>query len=100
MSEQNQNIPPLPEIPLPEVSKVRLKESGEFNFLSNLNEAGSITRNWSISYERLQESNPDSPSYQLFISAGVGTVAESLVRISTKSGSSSLYDIQNISNSI
>ncbi len=78
----NQNdLPPLPEIPVPESSNVRLSETGEFNFATNLNEIGSVTRNWSISYQRLQSENPNAPTYQLLISSGVGTVGEIVKKI-------------------
>ena len=94
MTNQN-NLPPLPEIPVPESSNVRLSETGEFNFATNLNEIGSVTRNWSISYQRLQSENPNAPTYQLLISSGVGTVAETLTRISTSAsyeiGASKLF---------
>ncbi len=33
-----------------------------------------------VSYDRLQDSNPNTPTYQLVISSGVGTAAETVVR--------------------
>ena len=71
------NLPPLPVIPVPEVD---LQESGQFTFFSNLENLANIPRNWVVSYNRLQDSNPNTPTYQLVISSGVGTAAETVFR--------------------
>ena len=71
------NLPPLPVIPVPEVE---LQEPGQFTFFSNLENLVNIPRNWSVSYDRLRDSNPSTPTYQLVISSGVGTAAETYIR--------------------
>ena len=86
------NLPPLPVIPVPEVD---LQESGQFTFFSNLENLANIPRNWVVSYNRLQDSNPNTPTYQLVISSGVGTAAETVVRgVATyRAGIASIYDL-------
>jgi Ca2+-binding RTX toxin-like protein len=66
----------------PQNPTVKLPESGEFNFYTNVDKAH-IGYNYRVTYERLHSSNPNAPEYQLKISAAVGTGAEFLARIST-----------------
>ncbi len=76
----NNNSPQTPNITLP--------ESGEFNLWTNIQNSN-ISQNYKITYERLSNSNPQTPQYQLRISSGVGAGAEFLARIST----SATYEI-------
>ena len=61
---------------------VKLPESGEFNFITNIQNS-SHPQNYRVAYERLQSSNPNTPEYQLRISAAIGAGAEFFSRIST-----------------
>ncbi len=61
---------------------ITLPESGEFNFYTNAQNAN-LSQNYRVAYERLQSSSPNTPEYQLTISAAVGAGAEFLARIST-----------------
>lgn len=62
--------------------KIILPESGEFNFVTNVQNSN-FSQNYRVTYQRLQSSNPNAPEYQLRISAAVGAGAEFLARIST-----------------